>query len=248
MQNNKRLRVFAGPNGSGKSTLFEEFKKNYNPGYFINADELEKLLSNTGLIDLNNIGIKATATDLAVFKKSKEARTLIEKATASGHSIDIEIKENFIVDKAKDTHSYEASLTAAFIRWLLYKANKSFSFETVMSHPSKVKEMVAANKKGYKVYLYFVCTDNPEINIKRVATRIVKGGHPVDIEKIKSRYPDTLKNLFPAITTSHRAYLFDNSGKQRLELIAEIFEGALQIQSNNLPNWFIENVLEHYTK
>ncbi len=44
MQKNKRLRVFAGPNGSGKSTLFNEFKNNYNPGYFINPDELEKLL------------------------------------------------------------------------------------------------------------------------------------------------------------------------------------------------------------
>lgn len=42
MQKNKRLRVFAGPNGSGKSTLFEEFKKKYDPGFFINADELEK--------------------------------------------------------------------------------------------------------------------------------------------------------------------------------------------------------------
>ncbi len=43
MQENKRIRIFAGPNGSGKSTLFSEFKKNYNPGYFVNADELEKV-------------------------------------------------------------------------------------------------------------------------------------------------------------------------------------------------------------
>lgn len=42
MQENKRMRIFAGPNGSGKSTLFSEFKKNYDPGYFVNADELEK--------------------------------------------------------------------------------------------------------------------------------------------------------------------------------------------------------------
>lgn len=38
----KRLRVFAGPNRSGKSTLFEEFSKNYNAGFFINADYLGK--------------------------------------------------------------------------------------------------------------------------------------------------------------------------------------------------------------
>ena len=40
----KRLRVFAGPNGSGKSTLFLKFKNEFDPGYFINADELEQQL------------------------------------------------------------------------------------------------------------------------------------------------------------------------------------------------------------
>jgi predicted ABC-type ATPase len=49
MPKDKRLRVFAGPNGSGKSTLFNEFKTQYNPGYFINADELEKLLLEYGI-------------------------------------------------------------------------------------------------------------------------------------------------------------------------------------------------------
>ena len=41
MQKDKRLRIFCGPNGSGKSTLFNNFKKKYDPGYFINADDLK---------------------------------------------------------------------------------------------------------------------------------------------------------------------------------------------------------------
>ncbi len=245
MQKNKRLRIFAGPNGSGKSTLFDEFKKQYDPGYFINADELEKLLNNSGLIDLQSIGIKATNKDLMAFSKTKEAKTLHVKAIAEGHNIKIEINENFIVDKAKDTHSYEASFVAAFIRWLLYKDNKSFSFETVMSHPGKLKEIAAAKKRGYKTYLYFVCIDNKEINVSRVADRVAKGGHPVDDEKIRSRYPDTLKNLYSAIKLSDRVYLFDNSGK-RLELIAEISEGSLQLKVNNPPQWFMKFVLPYY--
>ena len=63
MQGKKRLRVFAGPNGSGKSTLFNVFKKNFNPGYFVNADELEKLLNNSGLIDLSAFDISARPKD-----------------------------------------------------------------------------------------------------------------------------------------------------------------------------------------
>jgi predicted ABC-type ATPase len=245
MQKNKRLRVFAGPNGSGKSTLFDEFKKQYNPGYFINADELEKNLNNSGLIDLTPIGVKAIHKDLEVFSKTKEAKTLLAKATAEGHDINIKINENFIVDKAKDIHSYGASFAAAFIRWLLYKNNKSFSFETVMSHRSKITELKKAKDIGYKTYLYFVCTDNPEININRVANRVEKGGHAVNVDKIRSRYDSTLKNLFPAITLSDRAYLFDNSGKQ-LVLIAEVFVGVLQLNVNIPPQWFIKNVLPFY--
>lgn len=141
MQESKRLRVFAGPNGSGKSTLFNEFKKNYNPGYFINADEFEKQLGRSGLIDLEPIGVMASPEYLLKFSKTREAKTLLDKAAAEKHTINIEIKENFIVDKAKDTHSYEASFVASFIRWLLYKNNISFSFETVMSHASRITEL-----------------------------------------------------------------------------------------------------------
>lgn len=245
MQKDKRLRIFCGPNGSGKSTLFNRFKMNYNPGYFINADELEKHLNSSGLIDLQPIGIKATSRDLMIFSKTKEAKSLIGKANAEGHIIDIGINENFIVDKAKDTHSYEASFVAAFIRQLLYKNNSSFSFETVMSHPSKITEIRNANKNGYKIYLYFICTDDIEININRVANRVEQGGHAVNKNKISSRYEKTLENLYDAVKLSNRVYLFDNSGKN-MELIAEIFEGALQLKVNDLPKWFVEYVLPHY--
>jgi len=60
-----------------------------------------------------------------------------------------------------------------------------------------------------------------------------------------SRYERTLNNLYAAIETSDRVYLFDNSGK-RMELIAEIFNGALQLKVNTPPRWFIEYILPHY--
>lgn len=245
MLKSKRLRIFAGPNGSGKSTLFSAFKLQYDPGYFINADDLEQKLNTSGLIDLQEIGITALPRDLVNFSKSKEAKSLLKKAKTEGHLMSVEIVENFIVDKSKDTHSYEASFVAAFLRWLLYRKNKSFSFETVMSHPSKIAELRRAKKKGYKTYLYFVCTDSPEINVARVANRVEKGGHAVSLKKIKSRFPDTLKNLYPAIKATDRAYLFDNSGKS-LELIAEVFQGALELKVSTLPDWFIDYVLPHY--
>jgi len=244
----KRLRVFAGPNGSGKSTLFEEFSKNYNAGYFINADLIEKQLAEKSLIDLTELKIKATQKDFDVFFEKEYSRSLIQKATSEGYTIDISIKENFIVSKSKNKHSYQASLVASFIRDMLFANNISFCFETVMSHSSKVAEIKEANTNGYQSYLYFVCTDNSEINVSRVSNRVEKGGHDVNPVKIKERYYKTLENLYPAIQLCYKTFLFDNSG-QKLTLIAEIYRGKeliLHVDSNEFPEWFNNYVLTNY--
>jgi predicted ABC-type ATPase len=186
MASNKRVRIFAGPNGSGKSTLFEAFQSEYKEktGYFVNADLLEKKLFDSSLIDLKSIGLVATQTDLENFKQLPTSQSLINKAIADGHAIDIHIKENCIVDNSDDSHSYEGSFIASFIRHLLIAHQKSFSFETVMSHPSKVDEIKKMAQLGYKTYLYFVCIDKPEVNISRISNRVSHGGHNVQDKKV----------------------------------------------------------------
>ena len=244
----KKLHIFAGPNGSGKSTLFEEFSKNYNTGYFINADYIEAILKTKGFIDLEEYNIKATQRDLDLFFKKDEVRTLIEKSKSSGYKIDVEIKENIIVNPFKTTHSYEGALVSLFLREKLIENNENFCFETVMSHHSKLKEIEAAKNLGYTAYLYFICTDDPEINISRIENRVAKGGHTVADEKVITRYPKTLENLYPAISLCDKSYLFDNSGEE-LTLIAEIQEDSslkLAVNETDFPNWFKIYVLNHY--
>ena len=114
-----------------------------------------------------------------------------------------------------------------------------------MSHPSKLKEIKSAQNRGYRTYLYFICTENAEINIDRVAKRVDKGGHGVNDSKIRSRYNNTLSNLSPAIKLCDKVYLFDNSSK-KLELIATILQGSLKLIVNNPPKWFIDYVLSSY--
>lgn len=244
----KRLRIFAGPNGSGKSTLFEEFSRNYNTGFFINADTIEKTIAERGFIDLEDYAIKATQTDWNTFLSKKNTKSLVEKSEKNNHKIDVEIRENMIVDRSKKTHSYEGSIVAMFLREKLMESHESFSFETVMSHPSKLKEITKANMAGYKTYLYFVCIDDPEVNISRIDNRIHKGGHYVDNTKVVKRYPRTLENLYDAILLCNKTYLFDNSGDE-LIMIAEIQEDTslkLHVNQNKFPNWFKKYVLNHY--
>ena len=242
-----RLRIFAGPNGSGKTTLFEALAENYDTGIFLNADYIEKELSTKGFIDLNKYGLELTEDDLEKFLKTERAKSLVAKSLKDKHLIDIAIKENIIVDIEKETHSYEGALISSFIRFHLQQQHIDFCFETVMSHPSKIDELIEAKKNGYKIYLYFICIDDPEVNVSRVENRVEKGGHNVSAEKISSRYYNTLSNIISAIEQADKCYLFDNSG-QDFKLIAKVNGDALslEVEPEKLPNWFLENVLKYY--
>lgn len=246
MSSQSRIRVFAGPNGSGKTSLYSVISKTYNSGIFINADEIEKILQTKGLIDLSEFGLKVTTKDLELFSSLDDSQSLIAKAKQENSTIDITIAENFIVNKPKKTNSYEAAFTAAFIRYLLVKDQKSFSYETVMSDNSKLRELEKAKKMGFKTYLYFICTDDYEKNIDRVKLRVAKGGHNVDVDRIRKRYFKTLENLAEVIKTVDRTFLFDNSGK-KMDLLAEVYQGkAFKFHTQNLPFWFEEYVYNKF--
>lgn len=241
----KKLRLFCGPNGSRKSSLYEEFKKyNYRSGVYVNSDEIEKEILKTGFLDLYSFGLHLAENDFDEFLKQDDSKTLLRKAEDSGHAINISLNENIIIDRSGDTNSYVASFISSLIRKELIANGLTFSFESVMSHPSKLDELKSARKKGYKIYLYFVCIDNPDINVSRVKNRKAKGGHNVEESKIISRYKSTLENIFQAIKLSDRTYLFDNSNTMRM--VAEVNNNVMTLHADeqDLPNWFIKYIVE----
>lgn len=237
--------MIAWPNGSGKSTLFQQIAIEVNTGVFINSDQIESQLSCSGLVDLSSFDLFVSAQHWDLFLKSSPAKSLLNKAKREGKRIDLVLSENFLVDKRKQSHSYESALAAMFIRSLLIDKHKPFSFETVMSHISKLEELRSAGSKGYRCYLYFVCTEDPLVNIGRIENRVAKGGHFVDSEKAKKRYFKSLTLLINAIKLCYRSFLFDNSGNE-MKLIAETQENKLKILQDHTPNWFQQYVLKHY--
>ncbi|WPO81676.1 hypothetical protein SD427_12970 [Chryseobacterium sp. JJR-5R] len=112
--------------GSGKSTLFDSFKVNHNSGIFINSDLVEKEISEKGFIDLKSFCLELTQNDLLLFFENTDTRSLLKKSEQSGLKIDIEIKENIIVNKSRNTHSYVATLITSFIRGHLLKNQDLF--------------------------------------------------------------------------------------------------------------------------
>ena len=213
----KRMRVFAGPNGSGKTTIVKSLQSEIPFGVYVNADDIERLLKETKVLLFDAYQLTIDQSVLQNFFKSstfspikRHQPDLWEYLTVDGNVLRV----NTIVD------SYLAADIAEFIRQHLLLNNISFTYETVMSHESKIIFLQQARDSGYRVYLYFVATEEPEINISRVDVRVAQHGHAVAPEVITNRYYKSLQHLKEAVKKTHRAYIFDNSGSSSL-LIAE---------------------------
>ena len=243
-----RIRMFAGPNGSGKSTI-KDYLTEQQVGIYLNADELEKVLKEVRTLNLQDYHPDLSAQDLLIFlqqkqrPKAQQFGTLLETIpTIDGQNIHFQTQE---ID------SYLAARIIDFIRQELLKLKISFTFETVMSHVSKVEFLREAKGHGFKTYLYYVATVDPEINIGRVHYRVQTGGHMVPEQKIKERYYRSLNLLMQAVDASDRAYIFDNSSDgEKVAFIAEI-ENAERLKLNPLiekfPKWFVEHVLAEFS-
>ncbi len=106
-----------------------------------------------------------------------------------------------------------------------------------MSHSSKINLLENSQNLGYKNYLYFISTESEKINIERVNLRVKLGGHPVEKDKIKKRYYDSLNLLKQAVSKTYRSFIFDNSGNKPI-LILEVFKGKDIIYYNKeVPSW-----------
>lgn len=233
----KRMRVFAGPNGSGKSTLTAIIKEKFKLGVYVNADELKVIILEKLRLSFSGFHIvvnEACFLD-AIKNTSFDAVDNTENWRFEDNGLTF-LDINSVSD-------YFIAFLADFIRQQLLDQCDRFSFETVMSHPSKLDIMKHAKEKGFKVYLYFVSLQDPALNVLRVKTRVNQGGHDVEEEKIISRYGRTMDQLFEAIKNADSAYIFDNSGSE-FKLIAQKEEGILTAKVDYAPPWYRKYVLD----
>lgn len=245
-----RIRMFAGPNGSGKSTV-KEYLLPHHIGAYLNADELEQNLNTSHQLDLMAYHPALKAQDLIDFLKQK-------KRPNAGQLVPLLTNGPILLDDwniqfdASEIDSYLCARIIDYIRLEFLRLKISFTFETVMSHISKVEFLQEAKRQGFKTYLYYVSTVDPMINIARVKYRVSVGGHPVPEQKIVERYYRSMDLLMQAVDASDRTYLFDNSSNgEKAAFIAEI-QSAETLKMNpevqQLPWWFAEKVLKDFTE
>jgi len=243
-----RFRVFAGPNGSGKSTIIRSAKatvidgKPVDFGTYVNADDIAVALAQDSF-SFTAYNLENVTNDLfvsSVIESGLLKGGLTEQLFRGSYTLN---NGNLLIE-APENNEKIAQIVANFLVRQLIAEGKKCSLETVFSHRSKIEMMRTAAAAGYKVYLYFVATEDPEINVARVRSRVELGGHNVPEDKIRDRYYRSLGQLYEAAQVAYQCYFFDNSDSAyRLAAHFKIENDVKKwddIVAEELPDWFIE--------
>jgi predicted ABC-type ATPase len=166
-------------------------------------------------------------------------RTRLEPLGLSFVNADILAKQLF-PEKAEQ-HSYEAAKIAETIRLQLLKEGRTFCFETVFSHQSKIDFVARAKAMGYEIILVYIHLSSVSLNQARVAQRVSEGGHFVPDEKVASRIPRVIKNIRQTLPLCDEVYMLDNSRTDNpFQQLVVIHKGKITFKQSSLPEWMVE--------
>ena len=114
----------------------------------------------------------------------------------------------------------------------------TFHQETTLASSTILRQIKKAREAGYIIQLYYVGVENLQTAVRRVHTRVEKGGHGVDEKLIQQRFerlPETLRNILPLVDY---AFFYDNTVK--FKQIAHVKKNILVDYDFDLPVWFWE--------
>lgn len=243
----KRLRIFAGPNGSGKTTLKKtlESQKLFSFHDYLNPDDILREISKFGFYVL----LKNESFDeLKDFAFKSSYNDTVKNCFKNGL---ISCRDGKLYFSGDSLNPYTVSLLVGFRCEKLIMVGKSFSIETVFSNKKKLDLIKLAKSCSYKVYLYSIATEKPEINKGRIENRVADGEHDVPFEKVLNRYPKSLNNIAEAIKSVDRAFFWDNSS-QDTRFIASYDATTARIEMKfpkaEIPAWFIKYIIDYLLK
>ena len=139
---------------------------------------------------------------------------------------------------APEQHSYNAAKVAEELRLNLLQEGRSFCFETVFSHPSKIDFLARAKALGYHIILVFIHLESVSLNKGRIAQRVENGGHSVPDEKVEGRIPRVLRYIKQAIPLCDQVRVLDNSSASNpFKPVMTLRHGQIETRQELLPEW-----------
>ena len=117
---------------------------------------------------------------------------------------------------------------------------ESFCFETVLSTERNLRLLQRAKEKGYFIRCYYVLTADPLINVYRIRSRVLLGGHDVPKDKIISRYESCLNLMKQVIGVNDICHVYDNSESEPFRIFKKRKEVCFYDECEDWPKHKIE--------
>jgi predicted ABC-type ATPase len=91
-------------------------------------------------------------------------------------------------------------------------ANRTdFNFETTLGGETITKLLIDAAKKGALLNVWYAGLSSVELHLRRVASRVEKGGHPIPEADIRKRWIGSRGNLVKLLPHVSQLRIYDNS-------------------------------------
>jgi predicted ABC-type ATPase len=124
---------------------------------------------------------------------------------------------------------------------------RDYRFETTLGGRSIARLLQTAAREGHLLHIWFCGLESPELHLRRVRSRVSRGGHDIPEEKIRERWNSSRENLIRLLPHIHHLRLYDNSTEAdpakgmapRPQLLLEMKSRKITAPADlsNAPEW-----------
>lgn len=181
---------------------------------------------------VNGAGKSSLYNDLLVINPKKQLGERI--------NTDEIVKE--IGDWKRETDQMKAGRIALNKIKKLFEEGISFNQETTLCGNSIIKNIYKAKQLGYKIELYFVSVETPEIAKERIRIRVANGGHGIADSDVERRFIDSRNNLKKILKICDDIIIYDNTESLQAKIF--IKNSEVLFKDNECPKWMNEIISE----
>jgi len=117
----------------------------------------------------------------------------------------------------------------------LLKEGQPFVYQDATTDSQIIRE---AHDSGFDVKVFYIATEDPNLNMGRVLVRVNNGGAFASLARIPDDYAQSMKQLSDVKKVADDLMLFDNTAHGRgHRLVAHFQAGELMKLARSVPKW-----------
>ena len=117
------------------------------------------------------------------------------------------------------------------------RSSRTHLLETTLAGFGALHHMDSAREVGFRVELYYVCVESPELALQRIRTRVASGGHHVPEPDVRRRFQRSQASLSAAISRSDEVRLYDNTNHEHPHREIAVMTSDVRWTAEELPGW-----------